>query len=130
MAYLAIKNELAGRAFKAFKRNLTNKRMKKLSITVRKNNLMIKATQSLQSRVHRRHLSHKRQQIIAMKDNMGRLTNFMAFWKQRYNKKVFLREALQSFLNKKLLAIYSVLRDNSNKQRAKKQNVAYLKKQL
>ena len=65
-----------------------------------------------------------------MKDNMGRMSNFMAFWKQRYNKKVFLREALQTFLDKKLLAIYSALRDNSNKQRAKKQNVAYLKKHL
>ena len=81
MAYLAIKNELAGRAFKAFKRNLTNKRMKKLSITVRKNNLMTKATQSLQSRVNRRHLSHKRQQIITMRDNLGRMSNFMALWK-------------------------------------------------
>ena len=81
MAYLAIKNELAGRAFKAFKRNLTYKRMKKLSITVRKNNLMTKATQSLQSRVDRRHLSQKRQQIIAMRDNLGRMSNFMALWR-------------------------------------------------
>ena len=57
MAYIAIKNELAGRAFKAFKKNLHYKRMKKLSVVDRRRSLLSKATKSIIARVDKRKLA-------------------------------------------------------------------------
>ena len=89
--------------------------MKKLSFTVRQTSLQRKAMKSLHARVDRRHLAIKRQQILAMKDNMRRVAEFMALWRQRHSKRVFLRSALQSALNKRLFSLYSVFRDNAVK---------------
>ena len=57
MVYIAIKNELAGRAFKAFKKNLHYKRMKKLSVIERRRSLLSKATNSIIARVNKRKLA-------------------------------------------------------------------------